>query len=60
MKGIRRSELKLCEVEILQNCGVCVKKGYDQGAGKRPRQCCPKGPKTKEKATRGPEGPESG
>ena len=29
-----------------------------QGAGKRPRQCCPKGPKTKEKATRGPEGPE--
>ena len=31
-----------------------------QGAGKHPRQCCPKGPKTKEKATRGPEGPESG
>ena len=30
----------------------------DQGAGKRPRQCCPKGLKTKEIATRGPEGPE--
>ena len=30
-----------------------------QGAGKRPRQCCPKGPKTQETATRGPEGPES-
>ena len=35
--------------------------GYiNQGAGKRPRQCCPKGPKTQETATRGPEGPESG
>ena len=32
----------------------------NQGAGKRPRQCCPKGPKTLETATRGPEGPESG
>ena len=33
----------------------------DQGAGKRPRQCChPKGPRTKGTATRGPEGPESG
>ena len=31
-----------------------------QGAGKRPRQCVPKGLKTKETATRGPEGPESG
>ena len=29
MKGIRRSKQKLCEVEISQNCGVCVKKGYD-------------------------------
>ena len=29
-----------------------------QGAGKRPRQCCTKGPKTQETATRGPEGPE--
>ena len=42
----------------------------NQGAGKRPRQCChpkggngaegPKGPRTKGTATRGPEGPESG
>ena len=32
----------------------------NQGAGKRPRQCVPKGRKTKETATRGPEGPESG
>ena len=31
----------------------------NQGAGKRPRQCCPKGPKTQDTATRGPEGPES-
>ena len=30
-----------------------------QGAGKRPRQCCLKGPKIQETATRGPEGPES-
>ena len=30
-----------------------------QGAGKRPRQCCPEGPKTQDTATRGPEGPES-
>ena len=34
--------------------------GKNQGAGKRPRQCCPKGPRTKGTATRGPEGPESG
>ena len=33
---------------------------FYQGAGKRPRQCCQKGLKTKEIATRGPEGPESG
>ena len=40
---------------------LLIKRGHIyQGAGKRPRQCCPKGPKTKEKATRGPEGPESG
>ena len=26
---IRSSVKKLCEVEISQNCGVCVKKGYD-------------------------------
>ena len=33
----------------------------NQGAGKRPRQCChPKGPRLKGTATRGPEGPESG
>ena len=33
----------------------------NQGAGKRPRQCCHlKGPRTKGTATRGPEGPESG
>ena len=29
MKAIRLSEQKLFEVEIPQNCGVCVKKGYD-------------------------------
>ena len=42
----------------------------NQGAGKRPRQCChpkggngaegPKGPRTKGTVTREPEGPESG
>ena len=37
-----------------------IKVTFYQGAGKRPRQCCPKGPKTQETATRGPEGPESG
>ena len=31
-----------------------------QGAGKRPRQCSPNGPKSNKTATRGPEGPESG
>ena len=31
----------------------------NQGAGKRPRQCFPKDPKTKCLDTRGPEGPES-
>ena len=55
-------------------CGIrrLIFKLYDsdQGAGKRPRQCChpkggngaegPKGPRTKGTATRGPEGPESG
>ena len=40
--------------------GIIVVQLFNQGAGKRPRQCCPKGLKTKEKATRGPEGPESG
>ena len=32
----------------------------NQGAGKRPRQCCPKGPQAYDTTTRGPEGPESG
>ena len=32
----------------------------NQGAGKRPRQCSPNGPKSNKTATRGPEGPESG
>ena len=45
-------------IEIIQD--LENGKASDQGAGKRPRQCCPKGPKSKEKATRGPEGPESG
>ena len=45
------------ELDLNQNVNVLV---CYQGAGKRPRQCCPKGPKTQETATRGPEGPESG
>ena len=32
---------------------------HNQGAGKRPRQCSPNGPKSNKTATRGPEGPES-
>ena len=39
---------------------MCPRTTVYQGAGKRPRQCCPKGPKTKCMDTRGPEGPESG
>ena len=34
--------------------------GQHQGAGKRPRQCSPNGPKSNKTATRGPKGPESG
>ena len=48
-------------VENFHSCSLSMRafNGHNQGAGKRPRQCCPKGPRTLESATRGPEGPES-
>ena len=60
----RTQDAALCYIELHKSRYI------NQGAGKRPRQCChpkggngaegPKGPRTKGTATRGPEGPESG